>query len=233
LLAHACLLTLLLCCYCNFGLLDVPYTYFPVSLVHNSIKFLIYRPITGHLIHALLCFALPFQIHKMNVIIGSSRSSKLDRVFKENHSVEVWSRPGGTYNSMKDLVDQHSIYHHGGPAESDFQTHFYIVAGVCDVTNKVKNDAENYAEIIFSDSPESKIEKAKDSAKRLQNYILSFNYIPIFCTIVPAHIETQNLHNFQTGKTSSLKHSPAYNHMQDQAMQVFRSLNKFIPELNS
>jgi hypothetical protein len=170
---------------------------------------------------------------RMNVIVGSSRSAKLDLAFKNTHNVEVWSRPGGTYSTMKSLVDKHHIYHHGGADLLDFQTHIYIVAGLCDVTSKHKNYKENYSEITFDTTSEAAIIHVESSIRDLQTYILSYGYIPIFCTIVPSHIESQNLHNLSRRKTSLLKHTSEYRVMQDMAMTTFRHLNQFIPSLNN
>jgi hypothetical protein len=81
--------------------------------------------------HILLADQPLFSSIGMNVIIGSSKESALEQyeTLKSNHSVEVWSKPGGTFWDMHNLVDNHLIYHHGGPSYTD-QTHFYIIAGV-------------------------------------------------------------------------------------------------------
>ena len=85
----------------------------------------------------------------MNVIIGSSRSKDLGKTepLLSNHTVEIWSLPGGRYNQMKH-VDKHMILHHGGvPMPHTAKSHFYVVAGLCDVTTKTNNRKEHYTEV--------------------------------------------------------------------------------------
>ena len=171
----------------------------------------------------------------MNIVVGSSRTRDLDKVepLKSNETVEVWTRPGGRYADMKALIDQHLIYHHGGPNLNHGQSHVYVVAGLCDITEKIKNKNSHYQEIIFRENPEIAITRIKSSIKDLQSYILSQNLIPIFCTIVPSHLEKQNLHSFDKGYTDHLDFISQYHNMQDEAMKVFEHLNTHIPIINS
>jgi hypothetical protein len=171
---------------------------------------------------------------KMNVIIGSSHSSGLGEIplLRDNQTVEVWSRPGRKYEHMKELVDNHNIYNHGGPAIMNGETHFYIVAGLCNVTTKVTDRRNNYSEIIFSGHTSTVLENAKFQILNLQKYILDQSSTPIFSTIVPSHIETQNSKCFDKNKTRYLLHSHEYHQMQDNEMSVIKKLNQFILTLN-
>ena len=78
----------------------------------------------------------------MNIIISSSRSGALQHIepLRSNHLVEVWSKPGGTYENMRELVDNHYILHHGGPPAMETQAmHFYIMQAYVILQKKSKN----------------------------------------------------------------------------------------------
>ena len=175
----------------------------------------------------------PYQV-AMNTIVGASRTFGLANIdpLKDNHTVEVWSTPGGKYTDMIDLIQNHTILHHGGPIEED-QTHIYVAAGVCDITTKLSNPKKHYCEVVFKTEASTSIDNTKSRILDLQRHIIKLGHTPIFCTIVPTHLETLNFHYLNKNKTSYLSHSSKYQEMQDEAMTVFNSINTFIPDINS
>lgn len=179
-------------------------------------------------------FIIIFLLQKMNIIIGASRCRDLDKLepLKSDQTVEVWSRGGAKYDDMKDLINQHYIYHHGGAPLIRGQTHFYIVAGLCDITKKLSNRSTNYQEVIYIEPFQETIDRVKSSILKLRSLIISQGSIPIFCTIVPQHLSSWNTSRFDQNKTSQLNYSSSYEHMQTRLMDTTKALNVFLLELN-
>jgi hypothetical protein len=171
---------------------------------------------------------------KMNIVIGSSRTKGLNSVesLKSNKAVEVWTLPGGKYNQMSELVDQHLIYCHGGPMPPTEILHFYIVAGLCDVTKKLNNRNHHYTEVTYKEKPQQTFDRVIPDILNLKQYILSQNAMPIFCTIIPSHIQTQNNIWFDRGVTTSLCYAHEYDDMQSGALEAIRLINEEIPKIN-
>ena len=131
-------------------------------------------------------------------------------------------------------MDNHYIFHHGGPPAMETQdTHFYIIAGLCDITKKIKNRRENYMEVIYNDEPSETISRVLSSIYSLKKYIENLNAKPIFTTITPSHLETLNHKWFDSGRTCRLSYSHNYQEMQVEVMKVFEEINNNITQINS
>jgi hypothetical protein len=118
---------------------------------------------------------LPFlEGTKMNIVIGSSRSRDLGKVepLISNKTVEIWSIPGGRYHQLKSSVDNHLMYHHGGSTLQTEKTHFYIVAGLCNITRKISNRQDQYTEIVYDQIPALTAENAITEIQNLKQYVL-------------------------------------------------------------
>jgi hypothetical protein len=184
---------------------------------------------------ATLCLLLFFRENGMNVIVGSSRSRDLGKFepLKSNPTVEIWSVPGGKYCQLTVSVDEHMLYHHGGPMPPTEKTHFYIVAGLCNITKKINRRQEKYTEVIYDQIPAETARNTIQEIQNLKTYILAQKAVPIFCTIIPSHISTQNNKWFDQGITSSLHFSHRYEDMQSGAMEAINIVNDKIPIINS
>ena len=133
---------------------------------------------------------------------------------------------------MRKLIEKHTLLHHGGAPESQHPSHIYMIAGLCDVTCKLSNFKTHYKEIIFTESPYECTSRVKHEIYKLHNHILDQNYIPIFSTIIPSHLEKLNSYWLDHNVTSRLDHSSHYAEMQVGLVQAIQEINKFIPTLN-
>ena len=133
---------------------------------------------------------------------------------------------------MENLGENHMVYHHGGPMLSTGIPHFYVVAGLCDVTKKINNKNTHYTEVIFDRDPSEAAMEASKEIKKLKLYIQAHNAVPIFCTIIPSHIESQNYSWFDRGITSHLNYSHRYDEMQSGAMEAIETINAEIQAIN-
>jgi hypothetical protein len=193
---------------------------------------------TDRIVGLLIYIPLIFQTDQdfdMNIIVGSSRARELSNIdpLRANR-IEVWSLPGGKFLQMKSLVKKHFILNHGGPATlSPGKPTFYIVAGLCDITSKIKDRSQNYTEIIFTENPDQAISRVLKDINTLKSYIENQDAIPVFSTIVPCNIEIQNQYLFDRGTTQYLKYSHKYEEMQAALMHVIENINQEIPTINS
>jgi hypothetical protein len=109
----------------------------------------------------------------MNIIIGSSRCKDLE----ENGApavkpicrslVYTW----GPIMPDEDLVDNHMVYHHGGPMSFTGLPYFYIVAGLCNVTKKINIIIAHYTRVIFDSDPSETAIAAFKEIKKLKKKI--------------------------------------------------------------
>ena len=171
----------------------------------------------------------------MNVLVGSSRARDLakDYSIKTNPAIETWFVPGGKYTNMIDLVDNHTLLNHGGVPESQNQSHFYVIAGLCDVSRKESNFRQHYKEVIFTENVNTCVERVKHEISTLHQYILDQNHLPIFATIMPSHLERLNFYWLDNNITTKLDYSNQYSIMQDGLLEAIKEINSFIPSLNS
>jgi hypothetical protein len=129
---------------------------------------------------------------QMDVIVGSSRTGDMKHIpIIRTNSVEVFTIPGGTYRKMWDVVKNHVTYHEPLPDQRE-KSVYYIMAGICDLTTKISDQRNHYAEVTCTSPPESSIRNLKSEIIHLRDSILSVNATPVFCTICP-----QKLSNIQ------------------------------------
>ena len=168
----------------------------------------------------------------MNVIIGDSRVSGLHKArhqIKLKEVEDIWGRPGGGYNHCTDLVHDNIIYHH--PPLTNEKCHYYILAGICDLTLKLNGN--KYQEVIFRDNEGALCQLIKDRITQLEQYVLREGGIPVFCTILSMNLKTWNHHRLTQNKTKWLKYSSNYEEMQIKLEETISSLNRFIVETNN
>ena len=167
----------------------------------------------------------------MNVILGDSRASSLNRArlcIKLNEVEDIWGRPGGGYSTCLTLVDDNIIYHH--PPLTNEKCHFYILAGICDLTHKATG--KNYQEIIFGDDDSTLVQTLMSKISHLEQYVLRQGAIPVFCTILPMNLKAWNNHRLSRKKTKYLKHQENYETMQLRLEECIGVVNRFIVQTN-
>jgi hypothetical protein len=167
----------------------------------------------------------------MDIIVGSSRAKFLSPA--KSFFTETWFRPGGRINDMNDLVDDHFMKIFPlCPVLANSKNFVYVVCGICDITEKLSNNQENYQEIIYTKDPNSNIQQMKNDYHNLKHYILQHNLIPVLATIIPTDITKANHFYLDKGKTSALHHTQSYDDMQQKIFTVCEEMNKFICEVN-
>ena len=168
----------------------------------------------------------------MNVILGDSRASSLNKArlkIKLKEVEDIWGKPGGGYSCCTQLVLDNIIYHH--PPLNNDKCHFYILAGICDLTHKISG--KGYQEVIFNDANGSLGQTIKSKINHLEQCVLREGAIPVFCTIIPMHLATWNHHRLSHSKTKMLNHLDKYEAMQANMEEVLHDLNRFIVETNN
>ena len=169
---------------------------------------------------------------QMDVIVGSSRTGGMKHIpIIRANSVEVFTIPGGTYRKMWDVVKNHVTYHEPLPDQRE-KSVYYIMAGICDLTTKISDQRNHYAEVTFTSTPESSIRNLKSEIIHLRDSILSVNATPVFCTICPQNIQIYNNNLLSKEKTLSLKHEKDYHHMQTNLHKAVELANIFINTIN-
>ena len=170
----------------------------------------------------------------MNVVVGASRARDIAKtiLIKSNPLVEVWSLPGGKYAGMKQLIEKHTLYHHGCPPDSQETTQIYVIAGICDVSQKISSYKNKYKEIVLLENSNDCVTRVKNEIQNLHHHILDLNYSPIFATIIPTHLEKLNFHWLDHNVTMKLDYSHQYSIMQDGLLESIKELNAYIPTIN-
>lgn len=169
----------------------------------------------------------------MNVLLGDSRVSYIKNSGQRFIKVEVedlWSRAGGRLENCIDMVNDNIIYHH--PPINPGKSHYYIMAGICDITTRITSKAQNYQEVIFNYN-EDAISDVKKKINIVETKIMELGVLPIFCTVVPMHLETWNQTRFQQGKTSTLNYAQQYATMQSNLENALDEINHHIIKVNS
>ena len=165
----------------------------------------------------------------MNVIIGDSRVAGLKYLHPLKLIFEdIWSKPGCSITQCTSLVEDNLIFHH--PPLTNLKTHFYIFAGICDLTTMLR--AKNYQEVVFYGHPTT-VEDCMSVIDATSDEIVKLGAVPIFCTIPPLHLLTWNTLRLEQGKTSVLKHKEKYPEMQSSLESAVQVVNSLIVQKNA
>ena len=136
---------------------------------------------------------------------------------------------GGAY--IRELTDKavHIIQHSNLNPEN---IHVYFIAGLPDLTIKLKDRRYQYHEVIFPESPEQATQRLIETLHNDEGRIKSLGAKPCFATIAPMSISSWNNHCLDHHKTAHLIHHQQYEDMQDLLIQATIDINHHIIELN-
>ena len=167
----------------------------------------------------------------MNFIIGDSRVRGLKDTVSNLQFTEVWSRPGAKISDVFEMVEGVTVLHHG--AENS-RSHIYIIVGICNLTDRLKDHRKKYEEVIFNKIKyyESK-EKIKNELIELAKYAIKQYSAVIFCTIYPMNLSTWNHHRLKSRRTSYLQFESQYSEMQSDLEKAVCDFNQFIIKMNA
>ena len=120
----------------------------------------------------------------MNAIFASSRGLGLDDLLPSGTTISVIS--GGKINQLRKLAED-SIPPSQGL--SGRRLHCYFLCGILDITSIQKNSREHYRECIYTENPDTTIDKIQNDLLECQKSLLERGALPIFCTIPNVNIE--------------------------------------------
>ena len=167
----------------------------------------------------------------MNVIVGDSRSKGLGCGDLKG-IVEVWCRPGTGLKESLNSIQDHFILHHGGQPIYTNETHYYIISGICDITQMLKNKSPKYQETVYLENPSDTSSRIIPLLEDIHKDTINNDCKPILCPIYPIDLESWNLIRLNQHKTSTLKYKDSYPDMQLALEAAIAEINRFILHLN-
>ena len=179
----------------------------------------------------MYCSTLLQMIILMAASRGGDMKSRLKRLIDIDH-VE----PGATLKTLTNHVvgtkDKPSIIPPVNQVKSAIFV--YVMGGVCDVTERLESEDENYRyrEIVFLEEPEACADKVCRDIDNLAREIKEKDAIPVFATVTKANIGKYNQSELEAGKTSILYHSDFYDDMQKNSEIAIDIINGYIKRLN-
>jgi hypothetical protein len=142
----------------------------------------------------------------------------------------VWGKPGAKLGDCMSMVQDINILHH--PPLVEEKTDFYVMAGICNMTSRLKTNRPHYEEIVFTDKDEA-VKSTFREIEQLAKAILNEGARPIICTIPSMHLKTWNTIRLSQGKTSHLNYVAEYDRMQKDLDESLDDLNNLIAKFNS
>ena len=138
----------------------------------------------------------------MNIIIGDSRARALDKHYQLKGIVEIWAKPGAGLDKVSNMIEDQYFFHHGGQPIFSETTHYYIMAGICQITNKIKISRERYEEVVYKETPNTTLHKIIPLVANIRAQIKELDAIPVFCPLYPIDLLTWNTNGFNQRKTA-------------------------------
>ena len=166
----------------------------------------------------------------MNVLVAASRGGGLKEMMPNGHLDEAVVKPGG---SLRKLTKE-ALSLLPPPHRNRTTSHVYILAGIPDISEKVSSDDPQYwyMESIFTEEPQSAIQRVKVEIDQCSQAIIRAGAIPIFCTITKFNIRNHNNNFLLIGKTRFLQHSQYYPDMQQRLNIIIDEINDYIMHIN-
>ena len=166
---------------------------------------------------------IPF---RMNYLIAASRGGGIKEMIPKKYLDHAEVKPGATIAKLAETA----VSLLPPPRRNISSPHVYIMAGIPDLTIKVKSDdpCYCYTESIFIDEPITAIARVKNEIDLCGQSIRQAGGIPIFCTITNGNIAKYN-HTFLTdGRTSTHHH----NDMHSRLTESIDEINYYIDTTN-
>ena len=170
----------------------------------------------------------------MNIIVVTSRGRGLREIMSRRENTILSVHPGANLELLEDealqLLDDVS---------DNTDTHVYFVAGLPDVTQRLKRSFylrghyRKYDEVTMPDFDAEKI--TKDIVSKYESTAVKIkktNATPVFCTICPMSLATWNRRRLSQHRTAYLSKFPSYTPMQAKHEEVILKVNQSIHLLN-
>lgn len=169
---------------------------------------------------------------QMNVFVCTSRGKALEPYLSRhmNSPYLIHTLPGASLQSIS-IRTQQIIR----KLENDNikNASFYIIAGLPDITKRLKIFKSNYEEVIFDGDSDNISDKIMRDIHRLADIIQANNHKFIMCPIIPSNIEKWNSCRLSQRKTSHLNYSSSYPDMQAKLHSTILQVNKEIISFNT
>ena len=118
----------------------------------------------------------------MTFIIGDRRVRGFRNLMFGDKVTNVWSKSGGKFCHMTELVDDLTILHHDDMPKYA-RNHFYISCGICDLTSRLKGP--KYEEVVFHTLNKKQRTNLHELIQNVAKHIINQYGLPVFCTIYP------------------------------------------------
>ena len=161
----------------------------------------------------------------MNYLVANSRGTGLRDLIPKSQFQKVLYRPGAKFRNLCDLAI--SIHNQSNSPDN---THVYILAGITDITDKIKSG--NYQEVVFKDQIEIAISKVMNTIRTTKTRLEKHKIKVIFCTVSTMNIDKWNTTRLNQKKTSHLNYTSQYQNMQSNLNKALDAINSQIVEIN-
>ena len=178
----------------------------------------------------------------MDVVLCSSRSRDIERELRarhpQPHRLYVKSQPGATLGFLaqqaKTILEK---------ADNPDQFHVYLMAGICDLTEKVRDLAwvrdyrgrmthAKYEEVIFTESWKHAPTNFMNNLNQLIDELIELQAKPCVLTIPTISLQVWNDTRLQQHKTCHLLHHQQYPDMQENLNKSIWEINRLLIEKN-
>ena len=164
-------------------------------------------------------------------LLGDSRVRALNR---ENvNIIKSWSIPGAKLYDLYEVVEGELST---ALEEADEPPIVYVMAGICDLTYRIKRRCRGSPidEVIIPplESINEVIDHSKNAIDDLSRFIFRHGGIPNFCTIYPMALGDWNQHRLNKGKTTILTKADEYHQMQTKLEEMICEVNGEIINTN-
>ena len=151
-----------------------------------------------------LCLSLILNnTFQMNVLVAASRGGGIKERLPKGTIDTADVTPGAKLSTLKDKMP--SILSSSGRLSP--QTHVYIMAGVPDITIKLKTHRPRYAEVIYREELDETVSRVEREINSIATCVKHLGAIPVFCTITKCNIQKYNHSLLTKNKTSALHYT--------------------------
>jgi hypothetical protein len=168
----------------------------------------------------------------MNILLCTSRGRSIEPLLKPITDNGIENRvayfTGASINRLANEAESMLI-------DSNLRnpnTHFYVIAGIPDLTQKISDKNNQYEEVIFREQPEIAAQRVIRLYHRLIDRITTLNASVIICPIIPSSIKKWNFTRLHQKKTLYLEFPNYYSTWQTNLQMSITLANKQITEIN-
>ena len=168
----------------------------------------------------------------MNILLCTSRGRALEPVLPPHVGLfpnKIHFFPGAKLRKLSQEAE--NILRN--PNFTSTETHFYILAGLTDLTKRIIDRRTHYEEVIFLENPDTAATRVLQEFFHLTDKVNSMGAKVILCPVIPSCITKWNNSRLHQKKTSYLAHSENYISMQKNLHLAVTSINKEIVTFNN